>query len=550
MTGARWLLEAMVADGVELLFGNPGSTELPVIDALGAGAGPRYVLGLHEGVVMGMADGYAQQGGRLAAVNVHVQPGLANAMAGILNAARARVPLLVTVGQQATRMLPEAPFLGGDLVSMARPLAKAAWEVASSSALPAAYARAVRTALTEPRGPVVLSLPLDVQYGELGAPVMPTQTPDEVPRPAAEDVARASALLAAARSPVILAGDGAASAVEALEPLAAHLGAPIWGEPFAARVGVATDHPLYRGLLPGFASEIRAALAEHDVVLALGMPVFRCFGESPGPALAPEQALIHVDVDSAELGRIHRPACGIRADPAAVARALLSGAGEPSRERAERVREAIAREREVGARALAVAGATAPVSAEGFCAAIGRAVGSDDLVVDEALTAGRPLRRALPRRSGTWLAHRGSALGWGLPAAVGAALADPGRRAMAIQGDGGAVFGLSALWTAAAERVPLALVVADNGGYEILRAGLEAFTGRAQGNWPGLRLEDPQLDLAGLARGFGADARRLEPGEDLDAALADLWSRAAEGPAALVVPVEGRSAPQGHPPPG
>ncbi len=550
MTGADWLLEALEADGVEMLFGNPGSTELPLLDALGRRDAPRYVLGLHEGVVMGMADGYAQQSGRLAAVNVHVQPGLANAMAGILNAARARVPLLVTVGQQATGLLDEAPFLGGDVIGMASSVAKAAWEVPSPTELAAFYSRAVRTALEDPPGPVVLSLPLDVQYGAVDEAPAPTPPPPAAPRPEPAAVAAVASRLEVARAPVILAGDAVRDGAADVAALADALGAPIWGEPFAAQVGVPTDHPLYRGLLPGFAADIRDALSGHDVVLALGMPVFRCFGESPGPALRDGQALIHVEVDPAEIGRVIAPDLGVCADPAAMAEALAVRRPDArAAGRGSEWRERIAAERRAARAALDGAGRTAPVSPAGLCAALGRGVGASDLVVDEALTAGRLLRRALPRTGGSWLAHRGSALGWGLPAAVGAALADRDRRVMAIQGDGGVLFGLSALWTAAAESLPLALVIADNGGYEILRAGLEAFTGRAEGPWPGITLDAPRPDLAALARGFGADATAVPDGQDLDDAISDLWQRSADGPAVLIVPVTGRSPAHGHPPP-
>ena len=172
-------------------------------------------------------------------------------------------------------------------------------------------------------------------------------------------------------------------------------------------------------------------------------------------------------------------------------------------------------------------------------------------MVDEALTTGRGLRAVIgPRTPSTWLAHRGSALGWGLPAAVGAALADPGRRVLALQGDGSFVFGAPALWTAAHEGLPLALVVADNGGYEILRAGLEGMTGRAEGDWPGLALREPALDVAAICRGFGAPAARADRAADLPEALRDLWRRAREGPAVLVVGVAGRTPPVGYPIPG
>jgi thiamine pyrophosphate-dependent acetolactate synthase large subunit-like protein len=175
-------------------------------------------------------------------------------------------------------------------------------------------------------------------------------------------------------------------------------------------------------------------------------------------------------------------------------------------------------------------------------------VGPRDLVVDEALTAGRALRHVIsPRTAATWLAHRGSALGWGLPAAVGAAIADPGRRVMALQGDGSLLFGIHALWTAAHQRAPVALVVADNGGYEILRAGMEGLTGRPEGAWPGLAVTDPSLDIPALCRGFGASAERVTTRAELPDALGDLWDRARGGPAALVVRVAGRTAPVGYP---
>ena len=184
-----------------------------------------------------------------------------------------------------------------------------------------------------------------------------------------------------------------------------------------------------------------------------------------------------------------------------------------------------------------------------ICTAIAGAVGPGDLIVDEALTSGRWLRAALGARNTpqNWLAHRGSALGWGLPAAVGAKLADPERRVMCVHGDGSFLFGVHALWTAARERLGVAVVIADNSGYEILRAGMEGLTGRPEGNWPGLALTDPPLDLVAIARGFGATAERIEHRDELAGALNDVWERAEGGPAVLVVPVSGRTPPVGYP---
>ncbi|HMM48042.1 MAG TPA: thiamine pyrophosphate-dependent enzyme [Miltoncostaeaceae bacterium] len=331
------------------------------------------------------------------------------------------------------------------------------------------------------------------------------------------------------------------------------LGAPLYGEPTAATVPLPTDHPLWRGQLPGFALEIRRRLSGHDLVLALGLPVFRLFGDSPGSALADDVRLIHVDVDPAEIGRSHRPAVGMVADPRAVAEGVLAALGEPDPAARERRGAAVAAaatgRRSVRAHALRAAAAdSSRITPEAFCLAVADALAPRDLLVDEALTSTRSLRSLVARRTpATWLAHRGSALGWGLPAAVGAALADRRRRVMCLQGDGGLLFGIHALWTAAHHRARVALVVADNGGYEILRAGLEGLTGRAQDAWPGIAIADPRLDIAALCRGFGVDAQRVERRRELREAFVDLWQRTREGPAALIVSVGGRTAPVGYP---
>ncbi len=336
-----------------------------------------------------------------------------------------------------------------------------------------------------------------------------------------------------------------------LARLADRLGAPVHGEPTPASVPLATDHPLWRGPLPPFAAAISPLLSPHDVVLAVGMPVFRLFGSSPGPALPPSARLVHLEVDPHEIGKVHAPAVGLVGDVAAGLRGLLERLGEPAPGIAERRARAVAATGDArrAARArLARDAAAGHVTPSAFARAIGGALGPRDLLVDEALTAGRGLRAAVSRRTpATWLAHRGSALGWGLPAAVGAMLADRSRRVMAVQGDGSLLFGVSALWTAANQGLGTALVVADNGGYEILRAGLEGMTGRPEGAWPGISLREPGLDLAAICRGYGASAVRVDQPSDLREALTDLWRRTADGPAVLVVGVEGRTAPVGYP---
>jgi len=555
VTGSDALLDALVAQGVEVIFGNPGSTELPLMDSLARPGAPRFVLGLTEAAVMGMADGYAQSTGRLGVALVHVQPGMANAMSGVLNAARARVPLLVIVGQQLSGMLPGAPFLGGEIAGMARPIARFAEEVHDPSDLGPMLDAAVRSALGPPAGPAVLSVPLESQAGASPAlPALP-RAPRALPPPGAEAVTAAAGLLAGAHDPVILVGDGVAHAQAGgtVAQLACRLGAPMWGEPFAARVAVPTGDPLWAGPMPRFAAGIREVLGGHDVVLAIGMPVFRLFGWSPGPSLPPGVRLVHIDVDPAEIGRCHDPDVGMVADPAAATDGLLAALGPATPRDDERRRRAAAAV--LTARANAVAALDARAGADGpaitgaaLSRALGRRVQPTDLMVDEGITSTRDLRTALGDRApGSVLWHRGSALGWGLPAAVGASIGDPARRVVCAQGDGSLMFGVHALWTAAHDRCRLALVVGDNSGYEILRAGMEGLTGAADGGWPGLAVADPALDIAAICRGFGASAAHVSDPADLDAAVVDVLDLAADGPAVLVARVEGRTPPVGGP---
>jgi len=551
MTGSDALLDALAEQGVEVIFGNPGSTELPLMDALAAPGRPRFVLGLTEPAVMGMADGYAQATGRLGVALVHVQPGMANAMSGVLNAARARVPLLVLVGQQLSSMLPGAPFLGGEIVAMAAPLARHAEEVHDPADLGAALERAVAAAFGPPMGPAVLSIPLESQAGPSGTlPPLP-RAGRTLSAPGADALDAIAAMLDGAANPVILAGDGVthAGASAALSELAMRIGAPVMGEPFGATLPLATEDPMWAGAMPRFAAGISDALAPHDVVLALGMPVFRLFGWSPGSPLPDGTRLIHVDVDPDEVGRTHTPEVGLVADPLVVLEGVL-GRVRPNDARRDVVVAQLASRRAADSHSLAdrAADPANHITGARLSAAIASVVQPDDLVVDEGITSTRDLRTALgSRRVGSGLWHRGSALGWGLPAGVGASIADPSRRVVCTQGDGSLMFGVHALWTAAVERSRLALVVGDNAGYEILRAGMEGLTGLPDGGWPGLSLNAPRLDVAEICHGFGASTARVDDPGDLELAMHDLIVRSDSGPAVLVAGVQGRTPPVGGP---
>ncbi len=320
MTGASLLLDLLRANGVEIVFGNPGTTELPLVDAFAAETGIRYILGLNEVVVLGMADGYAQATGRLAVANLHAAPGLGNAMGMLYNAAKAGAPILVTAGQQDTTIALTEPLLWADLATLARPLVKWSHEVARVADLPRAVHRAAKVALTAPTGPVFLSIPGDILTADAGDvdPLAPTRIAGRV-RGDATAIAAAAELIAAATSPLILAGDAVprSSGHTALAALAEAIGAPVYLEGMANTAAFPSNHPLYAGSVARMTPAVRALTDAHDLVISVGADLLTQSQAAGVEALAPGKPLLHLDDDPWEIGKNYPAAVGIVGDMAA-----------------------------------------------------------------------------------------------------------------------------------------------------------------------------------------------------------------------------------------
>src|SRR5688572_13989966 len=299
MSGKRAFLELLKQEGVDILFGNPGTTELPLMDALAADDGIRYVLGLQEAAVMAMADGYAQASGKLAVVNLHVAPGLGNAMGMLYDAQKSASPVLVTAGQHEQGFNVTEPILWADLPTLARPLVKWAAEVHRLADLPRMMHRAAKTALAPPTGPVFLSLPGDILMAEgdvdLSAPtrVAPRLRGDK------SAIEAAAKLLARAERPVIVAGDAVAQsrAHAELVELAELLGAPVYAEGVANTASFPASHTLFRGALVRLAPAIRQVLDRHDLLLSVGGDLFTLSLPSPVEPVPPGMPIVHLDID-------------------------------------------------------------------------------------------------------------------------------------------------------------------------------------------------------------------------------------------------------------
>ena len=544
-------MESLLAHGVEHIFGNPGTTESPILDALLDYPRLRYIVALHEGVALGAASYHAQATGRPAVVNVHVAPGLGNSLGMLYNALKARAPLVVTAGQQDTRLRLRGPVLGHDLVAMAAPLTKWSVQAERADELALIMHRAVKIATDPPAGPVFVGLPIDVMEQETDqGPLAPGRL-HRAPAPDPAGVAEAAALLLGGRRPVIVAGDDAAPAAAELLALAERLGAAVWCEGIRARQVVPSRHPNFRLSLPFDAVAIRRALDEADVVLLVGGPFFEEVWYAPGSPLPPGAAAIHVETSPERLAHNLPVTVGLVSEPRAALAALRSAV---EREAGDAFRAAAAARNEV-LRALKAQDAqaqraraakrwdSAPISMPRLMAEVESALPDDAIVVDEAITAGPDLARTIQfERAGDYVGARGGGIGQALPGAIGIKLARPDRPVVALSGDGSAMYSIQALWTAAHHDLAIAFVILNNREYRILKHNMDTyrqrFGAKPDRGYPNMDLVSPDLGFVDIARGLGVEGMRVGHPAELRPALGRALG--AGRPFLLDVAIEGR----------
>jgi benzoylformate decarboxylase len=535
-TGADLFVEALESYGVTHLFGNPGTTELPVMQAL-VDSDVQYVLGLHEDVAVGAASGYAMARRYhshaddaalpLGVVNLHLAGGLAHGLGNLYDASVCGAPLLVTAGNHSRDFQQEEPILAGDLVEMTQQFTKWSAEVKDVAALPTMVRRAVRTALTPPTGPVFLALPLDVMRE-------PTdETPDrlgEIPtagRGDADSIADAAEAIAAAEEPVFVLGDEVArsgrEAVAAAVELAEVAGARVHGEILAYEISFPYDHDQWAGVLSTAESSARAAM-DTDTLVFVGCSTNTTVTRHEDALVGDDTECVHVTNDAWELGK-HAPAdVAVLGDPGQVLSDLTDrvearvSATERER-RLERVRAFVEEHRPD--RPDTVDGR---LSKTGLAKAIARAA-PDALVFNEAVTATTPLREQFDFGPEQLLGTKGGGLGFGLPAAVGAAVAereaDSGRTVLGYVGDGSYLYYPHTLYTAARYDLDLTVVVPDNRNYRILKDNTAALMGGDPDDYEHVGMDfEPPVDIVANAESHGADGTLVADPDAIDDALA------------------------------
>jgi benzoylformate decarboxylase len=541
--GKHILLDILHSEGVDFVFGNPGTTELPLLDAFVVEDRLRYILGLNEVVVMGMADGWAQATGKLAVCNLHAAPGLGNAMGMLYNAARAGAPVLVTAGQQDMSIRLTEPLLWDDLATMARPLCKWSFEVNSIAELPRAVRRAAKLALTAPTGPVFLSIPGDVLTAiaaddlDLGAP---TRIGAALRGDAAE-IARAAAMIRAAENPIIFAGDCVANrdAFAEMVAFAEALGAPVYMEGMANRAAFPSNHPLFAGTVPRMTPALRAATLGSDLVISIGADLLTQSQATGVEALAPGTRLVHLDDNPWEIGKNFAADAAIQGCPKATLpelTALVAGCGDGRRAGVTaRIAEAKAA---LLARAEAAMDAV-PLDPLAVLKRLGEVMPDDAIIIEELLSSGMNVVRSLlpATRPDSWFGMRGGGIGVCLPQAAACQLAHPDRPVVALTGDGSLMYSAAALWTCAHYKLPVVTIVFNNASYRILKQRTRAIGDHSarEDRYVAMDLQEPAIDFMALAAAHGVAGVRVES----IAALIEAFKAAlaSDAPTLIEVPV-------------
>ena len=493
--------------GLTTIFSNPGSTEVPFLAGLPDDL--LFVLGLHEGSVLGMATGYAIGRGEPALVLVHTTAGLGNSVGGIATARVNRAPLVIIVGQQDRRHLVFEPFLAGRLRGLAGDYPVWVDEPVRAQDVPGAIDRAYHEAATS-RGPALVIVPMDDWLQEAD-PEREDASAGRVMRAHAVDeeaVAELAAFFESGRSPALVVGAGAhePETWEALVELAERLVAPVFQESFGAHAGFPQDHRLFAGVLPADRPRLRERLAPYDVVLVVGAGAFRQSPWTPGRFTAEGTRVALVTEDPAEAHR-SPVELAVLAPPAASARALAGRL--PQREAAppQQFRSPPPPDPPQPGE---------PLTASHVLAALAERLPAEAIVLEEAPVDRPEIHdRLLARRPLGYVSAAMGGLGFGVPAAAGLRMALPDRPVVAVLGDGASLYGIQGLWSAAHYGAGVLYVILSNGGYVIMdrlaeRSGNE-------GPWPGFG----DIDIAALARGFCCPAQRVTTHEELVAALDD-----------------------------
>jgi benzoylformate decarboxylase len=552
MTGQKAMMELLLQAGVEYVFGIPGATEILFMDALEKAPRINYILGLNEIVCAGMAEGYARASGKPGFLNLHTGPGLAAALGMLYNAQAGGVPLVVTVGQNHTRLLQYEPHLSGDIVGMGKLYTKWCTEIVHAQDIPAVMQRAFKMAMQPPTGPVLVSIPQNVLADPLECEIQPATVVYPQVRPDPEALRVAVAIIKQARRPFLLVESGVArsGALDEVVRLAEQIGARVY-QSWMSDVNFPVNHPQYLGDLDPTSPAAKNILESADVLIGIGCPMFGQGFFNPDSTLPKGLKIVQIDDNPWEIGKNLPVACGIQADIRTALSELNQLLAETFSDSARQA--ANARAQEIGRlkqgiverleQQIAAERFNVPISIACLMDAIKSVADSDTLIVDDCWSSSAMLRQVLDlSRAGSFFrSRRGGSIGWGLPGALGVKLGQPGKKVIAVCGDGSAAWSMQSLWTAAHYRIPVTFVITNNATYRQVKLVRKMVLG----DYPlserhtGMELDDPVIDFCKLAGSMGVSGFKVTKPGELGQVLQNA-TRAA-GPNLIEVLVENKS---------
>ncbi len=550
--GHQAILEQFLADGMDHMFGNPGTVEQGFLDALSQYPQLKYILTLQESIAVMTADGYARATQKPTLVQLHSSPGIGNGVGAMYQAKRGHSPLVMIGGDAGIKYQAMDAQMAADLVAIMEPVTKWSTMVLEPSSLLRIVRRAIKIAATPPMGPVYVCVPQDILDAPVVEPVRPTSLPSTRVLPDDILLREAAQLLADAEKPMIFIGDGIAfsDAQDELTRVAELLGAEVW-EADAGEVNMSYRHPLYQGMtghMFGYAS--LPIMQKGDVNLICGTYILPEVFPELGDIFAPDAKTIHIDLNLYEIAKNHPVDLGMLGDPKAslarLARHLDEILTDSQRAAAQSRTDELQKAREEkdakASEADAAARDDVPMHMARFMEELTAQLPENAIIFDEALTSSPAVARYFqPEKTGDYFLTRGGSLGVGFPGAIGAKIANPERTVIGFSGDGGSMYTIQAMWTAARHNMAAKFVVCNNGSYRLLQLNIDAYwkeRGIKKHDHPmAFDLSTPPIHFADLARAMGVPSVRVEKPWEIKAAIEQML--AAPGPFLIDLVLEG-----------
>ena len=527
LEGKHALLQMFVAEGVNYVFGNPGTSETPMMTILPEYKDLDYILVLQEGVAVGMAEGYGRSTGTVPLVSLHIDNGMANGLSLMIDQLRSGTPMVMTAGNKDIRKLGPGR---SDLAELARPFAKWSAEITHAGQVPSVIRRAFQEAKTSPTGPVFVGMSANAFDDVADVNIQPSTDVVQNSSTDPNTLEEVCDLLSTASKPIMIIGDRLNGANQAAVKLAETAGIPVYGHG-SFEVNFPATHPLWQGNLSVRNPDAVKAIRSADLIVAAGCTVFDDFFYQAEDIIPKSAKLVHIDSDPSSVGKSEPSDIAILAAPSEVITQLAESVsyeftGTKAEEAALRVKDAASvssARREAFAKSAMKQRNMSPMSPSTFAATFADALPSDTTVFNDGISTGGLIFEAMsPDERGSYYAIRGGAIGWGMGATMGVQLGQPDRPVVGVMGDGTAIMTIQALWTAANSNIPAVFVICNNRSYRILKLNSNVYH-RMQG------LQTPEsyvasdfdlpLDFKSQADAYGVEGVRVETPDELTAQI-------------------------------